>query len=117
MNYEKKNIFEKIIKKEIKSEIVYQDEKITAFKDINPKAPIHIIIVPNKFIKNMNEITIKHSKIIFHMFYTAVKIAKMKNIDFSGYKLIINCNKDGGQIIPYLHMHLIGGIKLSNFIV
>ncbi|CAL4321860.1 Purine nucleoside phosphoramidase [Buchnera aphidicola (Periphyllus testudinaceus)] len=109
------NIFQKIIKKKIPSEIVYQNKKITAFKDISPKAPIHILIVPNKFIKNLNYINKKNICILSEMLYTSIKIAKKKKIHKSGYRIIINCNKNGCQKIPYLHIHLIGGKKLNNF--
>ncbi|QFQ32181.1 histidine triad nucleotide-binding protein [Buchnera aphidicola] len=106
-------IFQKIIKKEISSNILYQDNIVTAFDDINPKAPIHILIVPNCVIKTANEINKKNKNIIAHMFYIAVKIAKKRNISEDGYKIIINCNKNGGQEINYLHMHLLGGTKLK----
>ncbi|NIH16588.1 MAG: HIT domain-containing protein [Buchnera aphidicola (Periphyllus lyropictus)] len=110
-----KKIFENIINKKTPSKIIYQDKKITAFNDISPKAPIHILIIPNKFIKNLNKITKKNLKILSHMIYMSKKIAKKKKINKSGYRIIINCNKDGGQKIKYLHIHLIGGKKLKNF--
>ncbi|WP_343187620.1 HIT domain-containing protein [Buchnera aphidicola (Periphyllus koelreuteriae)] len=113
MNIE--NIFEKILKKKIPSKIIYQNKKITAFKDISPKAPVHIIIIPNKFIKNLNYINKKNSNILSEMICASVKIAKNKKINKSGYRIIINCNKDGRQKIQYLHMHLIGGKKLNKF--
>ncbi|QFQ32527.1 histidine triad nucleotide-binding protein [Buchnera aphidicola (Aphis fabae)] len=106
-------IFQKIIKREISSNILYQDQIVTAFEDINPKAPIHILIVPNDFIKTANDINQKNQNIIAHMFCIAIKMAKEKKISKDGYKIIINCNKNGGQEINYLHMHLLGGIKLK----
>ncbi|WP_295164358.1 histidine triad nucleotide-binding protein [uncultured Buchnera sp.] len=106
-------IFKKIIKKETSTKIVYQDEIVTAFEDIFPKAPIHILIIPNTFIKTSNDINKKNKNIFAHMFYIAVKIAKDKKISEDGYKIIINCNKNGGQEINYLHMHLLGGEKLK----
>ncbi|WP_348769339.1 histidine triad nucleotide-binding protein [Buchnera aphidicola] len=106
-------IFQKIIKKEIKANILYQDKIVTAFSDIHPKAPVHILIIPNTFIKTANEINKKNKNIIAHMFYVAIQIAKEKKISEDGYKIIINCNKNGGQEINYLHMHLLGGIKLE----
>ncbi|CAL4043111.1 Purine nucleoside phosphoramidase [Buchnera aphidicola (Tetraneura ulmi)] len=110
----KYNIFQKIIKKEIKSKIIYQNDNLTAFEDINPKAPIHILIIPNKKIKNINQINIENKNIIIEMIFIAVKIAKKKKIEKKGYRLVINCNKDGGQEIPYLHIHLLGGRKLGS---
>ncbi|NIG99309.1 MAG: HIT domain-containing protein [Buchnera aphidicola (Periphyllus acericola)] len=110
-----KNIFQKIIKKKISAEIIYQDKKITAFNDISPRAPIHIIIIPNNFIKNINYIDKKNLNILSYMMYKSIKIAKNKKIHKSGYRIVINCNKNGGQTIPYLHIHLLGGKKLQNF--
>lgn len=109
----KDNIFEKIIKKKIKSKIVYQNNSLTAFEDINPKAPIHILIIPNKKIKNINQININNKDLIAEMIFIAVKIAKKRKIEKNGYRIVINCNKDGGQEIPYLHIHLLGGKKLG----
>ncbi|QIQ41379.1 MAG: HIT domain-containing protein [Buchnera aphidicola (Aphis urticata)] len=106
-------IFQKIIKKEIASNILYQDNIVTAFDDIHPKAPIHILIVPNYLIKTANDINKKNKNVIAHMFYITVKIAKQKNISEDGYKIIINCNKHGGQEINYFHMHLLGGTQLN----
>lgn len=106
-------IFQKIINKEIPSHIVHQDEIVTAFADIHPKAPVHILIIPNCFIKTANDINKNNKNIIAHMFYVAVKIAKAKKISKDGYKIIVNCNKHGGQEINYLHMHLLGGTQLN----
>ncbi|QCI23889.1 histidine triad nucleotide-binding protein [Buchnera aphidicola (Macrosiphoniella sanborni)] len=106
-------IFKKIINNKISANIVYQDHKVTAFTDIKPKAPVHILIVPNCFIASSNEINKNNKYILAHMFYIAVKIAKKEKISQTGYKIIINCNKNGGQEINYLHMHLLGGEKLK----
>ncbi|QCI17174.1 histidine triad nucleotide-binding protein [Buchnera aphidicola (Aphis helianthi)] len=106
-------IFQKIINKEIPSNILYQDKIVTAFEDINPKAPIHILIIPNCFIKTPNDINANNKNIVAHMFYTAVQIAKEKKISKDGYKIVVNCNENGGQEINYLHMHLLGGVKLK----
>ncbi|WP_343154626.1 HIT domain-containing protein [Buchnera aphidicola (Pseudoregma panicola)] len=109
------NIFTKIIKKKIKSKIIYQNKKVTAFEDANPKSPIHILIVPNKIIKSINKINKKNKNIIGTMAYTAIKIAKKFNFYKQGYRIVINCNKYGGQTIPHLHMHLLGGKILGKF--
>ncbi|CAL4323799.1 HIT domain-containing protein [Buchnera aphidicola] len=106
-------IFKKIIKKEIPAKIIYEDKLITAFEDIKPKAPVHILIIPNIFIETSNEINKKNKYIFSHMFYIAIKIAKKKKISQDGYKIILNCNKNGGQEINYLHIHLLGGKKLK----
>lgn len=106
-------VFQKIIQKEIPANILYQDKIVTAFEDIHPKAPIHILVIPNNLIKTANDINKKNKNIIAHMFYIAVQIAKEKKISKDGYKIIINCNKNGGQEINYLHIHLLGGTKFK----
>ncbi|WP_428994316.1 HIT domain-containing protein [Buchnera aphidicola] len=110
------NIFKKIINKEIKSNILYQDNILTAFEDINPKTPVHILIVPNIFIKNTNYITQNNKYIFGEMFLLAKKLAKKFKINKTGYKLIINCGKNGGQEVKYLHMHLLGGVKIKSIV-
>lgn len=108
------SIFKDIINKKIPASIVYQDEQVTAFKDIHPKAPVHILIIPNIFIASSNDINEKNKNVLAHMFFIAVNIAKDKKISQEGYKIIINCNKNGGQEINYLHMHLLGGKKMNS---
>ena len=98
-----KNIFEKIRDREAPSDIVYCDEYVTAFKDIYPDAPVHILIIPNKKIKSLNEIEEEDSIYLSKIMLTAKNLAKQFNIDESGYRLITNCGKDGGQEIDYLH--------------
>ena len=105
-------IFSKIIKHEIPSEIVYQDDEVTAFKDISPKAKVHILIVPNKVIPTVNEIEDEDAALIGKMVLTAKKRAKDLGFAENGYRLVINCGEDGGQEVPHLHLHLLGGQKL-----
>lgn len=105
----KDNLFIRIIQKKIKSNIIYQDDLVTAFYDLYPQAPIHILIVPNILIPTVNDVDSKHEIILGRLFTVASKIAFQKNIHNSGYRLIINCNKDAGQEIYHLHMHLLGG--------
>lgn len=106
-------IFCKIIKKEISAKIVYADREILAFEDINPMAPIHIIIIPQKHIEKLSEITEKNTSLIGKMVFVATKIAKEKNISDNGYRLVFNCNRDAGQTILHIHLHLLGGRKFS----
>jgi len=101
-------IFCKIINKETPAEIVYEDDKFTAFKDINPVAPVHILIVPKKHIDSVNEITENDKDLIGELFLRAKEIAKELNVE-KGYKLAFNVGKDGGQLIPHLHLHLVSG--------
>lgn len=106
-------IFSKIISGEIPSTIVYRDELVTAFRDINPVAPIHILIVPNKEIATVNDLTEEDERTAGRMLLAARKIAEQEGIAESGYRLIINCNRDGGQEVYHLHMHLLGGRRIG----
>jgi histidine triad (HIT) family protein len=106
-------IFSKIIAKEIPSEIVYQDEQVTAFKDIRPAAPVHILIVPNVEIPTINDVQAEQEQVLGHLFTVAKQIAKEQGIAESGYRLIVNCGDDGGQEVYHLHMHLVGGRNLG----
>lgn len=106
-------IFEKIISKEIPANIVYEDNEILAFKDINPQAPMHILLIPKKQIATVNDIHIDDIELIGKLIYRAKKIAKELQIDESGYRLVFNCNKDGGQEVYHLHLHLLGGRSLN----
>jgi histidine triad (HIT) family protein len=106
-------IFSKIIAREIPSEIVYQDEQVTAFKDISPAAPVHILIVPNIEIPTTNDILPEQEQLLGHLFIVAKQIAQEQGIAESGYRLIVNCRDDGGQEVYHLHMHLVGGRKLG----
>ncbi len=105
-------LFCKIIAGEIPSDTVYKDEQVTAFRDINPVAPTHILIIPNKHIATINDLTTEDEGLIGHLFTTAKALAKEEGIDESGYRLIINVNRHGGQEIFHLHLHLIGGQKM-----
>ncbi|NUF48545.1 HIT domain-containing protein [Gilliamella sp. ESL0250] len=109
-------IFSKIIRREIPSDIVFQDDKVTAFRDISPQAPTHILIIPNKLIPTINDITEQDETLLGHMMIVAAKIAKQEGIDESGYRLIMNCNKDAGQEVFHIHMHLLGGKNLGRLV-
>jgi len=106
-------VFCRIINREIPSKIVYEDDTVIAFHDINPQAPVHILIVPKEHIETVNNLEEKHEKLIGHVFTVAKKIAKEFGIAESGYRIIVNCNKDGGQEIYHLHYHLLGGKALG----
>lgn len=106
-------IFTKIVNGDSPAEILYQDEKVTAFRDINPAAPIHILIVPNREIATVNDLTEEDEAIAGRMILVARKLAADEGIAEDGYRLIINCNRHGGQEIYHLHLHLIGGRPLG----
>ncbi len=106
-------IFGKIIRKEIPADIVYEDDEIIAFKDIAPQAPIHILIIPKKEIPTANEIQSEDAELIGKMFLVAKQLANEFKVANSGYRLVINCNKDAGQAVYHLHLHLLGGRKFT----
>jgi len=106
-------IFSKIVRKEIPADIVYQDDEITAFRDINPQAPTHILIIPNKNIPTVNDVHEADEKLLGRLFTIAAKLAKEEGIAEDGYRLIVNCNNHGGQEVYHLHLHLLGGRKLG----
>ena len=100
-------LFCKIINKEVPSEIIYEDEKVIAFKDIHPKAPIHLLIVPKKHIPSVNHLEIEDKTLMGELILVAQKIAREKNL--KGYRLQINVGRPAGQIIDHLHLHLLAG--------
>lgn len=107
------SIFSKIIAGEIPGDIVYQDELVTAFRDINPQAPTHILIVPNKEIPTVNDVTEADEATLGRLFIAAKKIAEQEGIAEGGYRLIVNCGKHGHQEVFHVHMHLVGGRPLG----
>jgi histidine triad (HIT) family protein len=109
-------IFCKIIAKEIPASIVYEDEKILAFKDIHPLAPVHIVIIPKKHIASINDLKEKETNLMGELIIRAKKIAKDFDISEKGYKLLFRVGEWGGQEVPHIHLHLIGGAKLTEII-
>ena len=106
-------IFCKIIKKEIPSTIVYEDSEIIAFKDVNPVAPIHILVIPKKHIETLVHLKEEDEKIVGKIYTIINKIAKQEGIDETGFRVIVNCGEDGGQEVKHLHFHLLGGKRLG----
>ncbi len=106
-------IFKKIIDREIKSEILYEDQNVICINDINPQAPIHLLIIPKKIIETINDIDIENKYLIADMVFAAKKIAKNLKIDKKGYRLVFNCNDDGGQTVYHIHMHFLAGRKFT----
>ena len=103
-------LFCKIAQKKVPSEIVYEDEDIFAFNDTNPFAPVHILIIPKKHIEKLQDISDNDKELLGKILLKIKEIAKEKKID-KGYKVQINCGEDGGQLVPHLHFHLLGGFK------
>ena len=109
-------IFSKIIRKEIPADIVYQDDLVTAFRDINPRAPTHILIIPNNVIPTVDDVTSEDEQVLGRLFTVASKIAREEGIAEDGYRLIVNCRQHGGQEVYHLHMHLLGGRPLGRMV-
>ncbi len=95
---------------------MYEDDKVLAFHDINPAAPVHVIVIPKRHIPTLMDVTAEEAAYLNAMMAAVPKIAKLMDVDQRGFRTIINCNKDGGQIIFHLHLHLLGGKKLEGLI-
>jgi histidine triad (HIT) family protein len=106
-------IFCQIVAGKIPSEIIYQDEELIAFRDINPQAPTHLLIIPKKHIPSLAQLSQAELPLMGRMVTVANKLAKEEGIAETGYRLVLNYGEWGGQVVPHLHMHLIGGRRLS----
>lgn len=106
-------IFSKIIRKEIPSDILYQDDLVTAFRDVNPQAPTHILIVPNHVIPTVSDVTPADEPALGRLFTVAAKLAEQEGVATAGYRLLVNCGTYAGQEVFHLHMHLFGGRPLG----
>ena len=106
-------IFAKIIAGQAPADIIYQDDQVTAFRDINPQAPTHILIVPNREIATFNDVTPSDEALLGHMMIVARQIAEQTGVAQQGYRLIVNCGSHAGQEIFHLHIHLLGGRPLG----
>ena len=106
-------IFQKIIDREIPADIVFEDEEVLAFRDINPQAPVHILVIPKTPIPTLNDIQPDHTGLIGKLFQTAARLAEEEGIAESGYRTVVNTNGDGGQEVYHLHVHLLGGRSLT----
>ncbi|HYM21211.1 MAG TPA: histidine triad nucleotide-binding protein [Candidatus Kapabacteria bacterium] len=105
-------IFEKIIAREIPATIVYEDDDLIAFRDIDPQAPTHILIAPKSPIATLNDLDSSDAELTGKIVIAAATIAKAEGIDESGYRLVFNCNRDGGQSVDHIHCHLLGGRQM-----
>jgi len=106
-------IFCQIVAGDLPSDTLYQDEEIIAFRDINPMAPTHVLIIPKKHIPSLIQLSDAETPIIGHMTKVANQLAKQEGISEKGYRLVISCGEEGGQVVPHLHMHLLGGRNLG----
>ncbi len=106
-------LFCKIAGGEIESDILYQDDEVIAFNDIDPKAPHHILIIPRKHISTLNDTTESDKALLGHLTIVATKLAKQLGIANDGYRVLFNCNKAGGQAVYHIHLHLLGGRTMT----
>lgn len=106
-------IFCKIAAGEIPSTKVYEDDTVLAFKDINPLAPVHILVIPKNHIESVAEITAENSAVVAHIFEVIAKVAKEQRIDEDGFRVVSNCGENGCQSVKHLHFHILGGKKLE----
>lgn len=106
-------LFEKIIAGELPGDFVHKDDQVVAIRDINPIAPVHLLIIPRKPVPTVNDLDVEDEPLVGHMFSVARQLAKSEGVDESGYRLVFNCNRDGGQEVYHLHLHLIGGAPLA----
>ena len=108
-----KTLFEKIADREIPADIVYEDDQCICFRDINPQAPVHLLIVPRKPITRISETADEDAAILGHLLLTANKVSKQEGFADSGFRTVINNGKDGGEEVPHLHLHILAGRKLN----
>ena len=110
-------IFCKIINKEIPSEIIYEDDEIISFKDINPAAPVHVLVIPKKHIEKLTDLTEDDELLIGKIYIAINKVAKKVGVYEDGFRIIANCGKNGGQEVNHIHFHILGGKRLGDKIV
>ena len=106
-------LFCKIVNNEVPCEIVFENKHILAFRDTNPQAPTHILVIPRKHISTLNELETEDAELVGEILLTARNLAKVENIDQDGYRTVFNCNKDAGQTVFHIHLHLLGGRRFS----
>lgn len=106
-------IFDKIINKEIPADIIYEDDKALAFKDINPQAPVHFLVIPKTPIATINDINEQNAELVGHLYVVAAKVAKEMGFAEDGYRAVMNCNQNGGQTVYHIHLHVLAGKPLG----
>ena len=106
------DLFLKIINREIPADIIYETDELLAFRDINPQAPVHVLIIPKEQISTMNDLESRHAEIVGKMFLVAAELAEHEGIAEDGYRVVMNCNEAGGQAVYHIHLHLLGGRQM-----
>lgn len=107
-----KNIFQRIIDREIPADIVYETDQVLAFRDIQPQAPVHLLIIPKIPIPSLADVDASHQELLGRLLVAAAELARREGLE-QGYRVVINCGRQGGQEVPHLHLHLLGGRDLS----
>jgi|TARA_B100000959_G_scaffold162841_1_gene170614 histidine triad (HIT) family protein len=107
-------LFCKIANHDIPSDIVYEDERVVAFNDINPQAPVHLLIIPRKHISTINDIETADESLVGYLVSVAKKLAEKNDLSEPGYRIVMNCNQQGGQTVFHIHLHLLGGRQLAH---
>lgn len=106
-------LFCRIVAKKLKANILYEDDKLLAFHDISPKAPVHALIIPKKHIETVDHLQQEDALLVGELLLVAKKLARELDLSEEGYRLVMNCNKQGGQLVFHLHLHLLGGRQMS----
>lgn len=106
-------IFGKIIRRELPADIVYEDEHVLGFRDVNPKAPVHVLFIPKIYIPTLNDATPDQAELLGRVILAATDYAKKEGLAEDGYRVVINCNAHGGQTVYHIHLHLLAGRELS----
>lgn len=107
------DLFLKIIKREVPADIVYETVDVLAFRDLNPQAPTHVLIIPKLHIRTVNDLEVEHAELVGQMYLAAKEIAKKEGLSETGYRLVMNCNESAGQTVFHIHLHLLGGRRFS----
>lgn len=107
------DLFKKIIDREIPADIIYETEDVLAFRDINPQAPFHALIIPKEHIRTINDLEPRHQEIVGKLFLVAAELAEREGFAEDGYRVVMNCNAGGGQAVYHIHLHLLGGRQMS----
>ncbi|MCG7864789.1 MAG: histidine triad nucleotide-binding protein [gamma proteobacterium symbiont of Stewartia floridana] len=106
-------LFCKFVSGEISPQTVYEDDDVLAFRDINPQAPCHVLIIPKKHISTLNDLTEEDAELVGKLYLAAAKVAKQEGIDEAGYRTVMNCNEQAGQTVFHIHLHLLGGRRMN----
>ncbi len=106
-------IFSKIIRKEIPAKVVYEDDLCLAFYDVAPQAPVHVLVIPKKPVESLEQLTIEDAPLLGHLWQVIQRVARQERVAESGYRVVVNCGKQGGQSVDHLHFHILGGRDLA----